>query len=57
MESTQIALLTVLAKKIKTEKKDRIRVVKSLHSAKILTRNGNFTIHYRSLSKVVTVPK
>jgi hypothetical protein len=57
MESTQIALLMVLARKIKAEKKDKKRAVASLRTAKILTKNGNFTIHYSSLSKVVTVPK
>jgi hypothetical protein len=57
MEANQIALLTALAKKIKTEKKDIAKVVASLQSAKILTKNGNFTAHYSSLKKVVTVPK
>lgn len=57
MESTQITLLAVLAKKIKTEKKDRARIVASLQSAKILTKNGNFTGHYSSLNKVVTNSK
>jgi hypothetical protein len=52
MEEKQVALLTVLAEKLKTEKKDKARVVASLQSAKILTKSGNFTEHYSSLKKV-----
>lgn len=54
METKQIALLTDLAKKIKTEKKERSKVVASLQSAKILTKSGKFTTHYSSLNKVFT---
>jgi hypothetical protein len=57
MEVNQVKLLATLAKKIKSEKKDRARVVASLQSAKILTRNENFTGHYSNLKKVVAVSK
>jgi len=57
MEANQIALLTLLAKKIRTEKKDIGKVVASLQSAKILTKNRNFTSHYKTLNKVVTISK
>ncbi len=57
MESKQITLLTVLAKKIRTEKKDKARVVATLRSAKILTKGGNFTTHFSTLNKLVTSSK
>jgi len=57
MESKQIELLTILAKKIKTQRKVRTKIVESLQSAKILTKNGKFTAHYRTLNKVATVQK
>lgn len=53
METNQVKLLTSLAKKIKTEKKDRAKVVASLQSAKILTKNEKFTNKYSNLNKVV----
>ncbi|HRB72053.1 hypothetical protein [Flavobacterium sp. WV_118_3] len=57
METNQVKLLTSLAKKIKSEKKDRAKVVASLQSAKILTKKENFTGHYSNLKKVVAVAK
>lgn len=57
MESNQVRLLTLLAKKIKSEKKDRGRIVTSLQSAKILTKKENFTGHYSNLKKVVSIAK
>ena len=57
MAANQIELLTALAKKIKTEKKDRAKVIASLQSAKILTKSENFTGYYSNLKKVVTVAK
>lgn len=57
MEANQVKLLASLAKKIKYEKKDRAKVVASLQSAKILTKNENFTGHYSNLKKVVAVSK
>jgi hypothetical protein len=57
METNQIKLLTSLAKTIKAEKKDRVKVVASLQSAKILTKSENFTAHYSNLAKVVTSTK
>jgi hypothetical protein len=53
MEANQIKLLSSLAKKIKTEKKDKVRVVASLSSAKILTKSGNFTTHFSNLKRAV----
>lgn len=55
MESNQIKLLTSLAKRIKSEKKDKVAIVTSLQSAKILTKNGNFTGHYSNLKRVISI--
>ena len=52
MEEKQIKLLKVLAKKIKSEKKERTIIVASLQSAKILTKNEKFTGHLKNLDKV-----
>lgn len=57
MEENQIKLLSTLAKKLKSEKKDRSKAIESLQSAKILTRNENFTGRYKNLDKVFTVAK
>jgi hypothetical protein len=57
MEAKQIELLTILAKKIKRKRRTTAKVVASLQSAKILTKNGNFTAHYNSLNKVASVQK
>mgnify|MGYP007089158887 CR=1 FL=1 len=54
METNQVKLLTSLAKRIKSEKKDRSKVVASLQSAKILTKNENLTGHYSNLKKIVS---
>ncbi len=54
MAANQLELLAALAIKINAEKKDRAKVVASLISAKILTKNENFTTHYNNLKKVVT---
>ncbi|MET3128360.1 hypothetical protein ABID42_003479 [Arcicella rosea] len=55
METNQVKLLASLAKKIKSERKERAKVIASLQSAKILTKNENFTGHYSHLKKVVNV--
>jgi len=57
MAANQIELLTALAKTIKTETKDRAKIIASLQSAKILTKNENFTRRYSNLKKVVTIAK
>ena len=57
METNQVKLLASLAKKIKSEKRDRTTVVTSLQSARILTKKENFTGHYSNLKKVVAVAK
>ncbi len=54
MEQKQISLLTALAKKLKSKKKDKAEVVESLKAARILTKSGNFTGHYSSLKRVVS---
>lgn len=55
METNQLKLLNSLAKKMKSQKRDRAKIVASLQSAKILTKNENFTKHYSNLKKVVAV--
>ncbi len=55
MENKQQKLLIALAKKLKSQKKDRKIVIASLQSAKILTQNENFTGHLRHLDKVFAV--
>jgi len=57
MEENQIKLLATLAKKIKSEEKDRTKVLASLQSAKILTKGGNFTHHFKNLNKVFVSDK
>jgi len=57
MAANQLELLAALTIKIKTEEKNRATVVASLISAKILTKNENFTGHYYNLKKVVTATK
>ena len=52
MEEKQLQLLKALAKKIKSEKKERTLVVASLQSAKILTKRENFTGHLKNLDRV-----
>jgi hypothetical protein len=55
MDSDQVKLLASLAKKIRTEKKDKASIVASFQSAKILTKSGNFTNHYSNLKKLVSI--
>lgn len=57
METDQIKLLEALAEKIKTEKKDRTEVIAFLQSAKILTKQENFTRNYRHLGRIVSTSK
>lgn len=57
MEENQIKLLATLAKKIKSEEKDRTKVLASLQSAKILTKGGNFTRHFKNLNKLFATDK
>jgi hypothetical protein len=52
METKQIKLLKALAKKIKSEKREREVVIESLQSAKILTKEENFTGHLKNLDKI-----
>ena len=57
MISKQIKLLKILAKKIRTEKKDSVKVVASLQSAKILTKKGDFTTQYNLLNEIFSISK
>ncbi|MGC3978332.1 MAG: hypothetical protein QM751_09000 [Paludibacteraceae bacterium] len=54
MDTNQIKLLESLAKEIRAEEKLREKVVASLKSAKILTRQENFTGNFSNLSRVVS---
>lgn len=51
METKQVKLLAALAKRIKSEQKDKVRVISSLQSAKILTKQEIFTDHLKNLNK------
>jgi len=53
MESNQIKLLSALAKKLKSEEKNKAKALTSLQAAKILDKKGRFTKPYRNLEKVV----
>lgn len=57
MSNTQAKLLASLAKKIKTEKKNRSEIVVTLSSAGILTKKENFTTNFSNLKKVVSTSK
>jgi hypothetical protein len=57
MENNQVKLLASLAKKIHYERNDRTKIVATLKSAKIITKNENFTVHYSNLKKIVAVSK
>lgn len=52
MVERQIKLLKKLYKKIQAEKKNRVKVIVSLQSAKILTKKENFTNHLKNLNKI-----
>ncbi len=53
MENTQAKLLISLAKRLKTEKKDKLKAKASLMSAGILDNKGRFTKHYTNLEKAI----
>jgi len=57
MKSDQVKLLISLAKEIKTERKDKNKIVFTLQSAKILTKQGNFTRKFSNLKRVATTVK
>lgn len=57
MENNQVKLLASLAKKIKSQKKDRNKIIVTLKSARILTKSENFTSHYSNLRKAVSASK
>ena len=53
MEANQIKLLESLAKKIKSQSRDKSAAIASLHAAKILTKNGEFSKNYPNLKRAV----
>lgn len=57
MKSNQIKLLNSLAREIKAERKDKAKVVATLQSAKILTKQGNFTGKFGNLNRVAVSAK
>jgi hypothetical protein len=52
VETNQLKLLAQLAKQIKTEEKDKTKIITTLQHAGILTKQGNFTVNYKLLNKV-----
>jgi hypothetical protein len=57
MGNDQVKLLTNLAKKIKSRPQNKARIIFTLTSAKIITKNGNLTDHYSNLSKAISFSK
>jgi hypothetical protein len=63
MYNNQIKLLTTLAKKIRSEQKDRDKVkdrdkiIITFKSARILNAKGNLTAHYSNLEKALSTSK
>ena len=57
MEEKQIKLLNALAKKIKSQHRERAGIIASLQSAKILTKGEKFTGHLKNLERVFTEAK
>lgn len=53
MPADQIKLLNSLAKEIKMEKKEKDKVLVVLQSAKILTKDENFSGKFSNLKRVV----
>ncbi|WP_158624834.1 hypothetical protein [Gynurincola endophyticus] len=51
-ETDEIKALKELAKKIRKEKKSKEEILAFFQSAKILTKNGNFTKPYKNLNKI-----
>lgn len=54
MSNSQAKLLSDLAKKLKSEPKNKAKIVATLQSANILTKSGKFSKHYANLGKAVT---
>ena len=57
MEKEQISLLSALAEKLKKEKPSKDSALKSLHSAGIITKNGNFTKSFPNLERILSISK
>lgn len=55
--SYQLKLLTLLAKKLKDEKRNDDEVLTSFVSAGILTSNGNYSRNYSELKKIEKASK
>ncbi len=52
MDSTQIKLMMLLAKKLRRRKRNKEEILKSFVSAGILTNDGNYTKNYPELGKM-----
>ena len=52
MDTKQIKLMALLAKKLREEKRDKKAILNSFVSAGILTNSGNYTKKYASLGKL-----
>ncbi len=57
MKINQVKLLFSLAKEIKSEKKEKAKTIASLKSAKILTKQGNFTGKFSNLNRAIVSSK
>ena len=55
MDSKQIKLMALLAKKLREEKRDKKAILNSFVSAGILTNNGNYTKKYAALGKINSI--
>lgn len=53
METNQIKLLSALAKKLKSERRDKEKAIASLQKAKILNSKGDFNKNYSNLEKII----
>ncbi len=53
MKTSQLKLLKDLAKEIKTTKRSKDEIIVSLQSAKILTKQGNFTGNFNNLNRTL----
>jgi hypothetical protein len=52
MNSKQIKLMTSLAKKLRTEKRNTTQIISTFVAAGILTKNGSYTKNYPTLKEM-----
>lgn len=57
METKQKELLLRLAKKLEKSPVSKEAVIKSLNSAKIVTKTGDVSKHYPNLERIITAAK